>query len=477
MTCLISIIIFSLLLFIHTPNHNYYPLLNKPLVVRRNLTTNSFFTKIDNHNFYLVGEFKNLNYGDTISSQNYKCLPNNKFPSNATDFDFSKYLLGKKVFFICELYNYDKLTTINRFDFFLLNFRRKLISYFNSTHPTHQFISSLILGINNFSHDNDQLIKDLGISHLFVISGTHIAIIILLFQHLCGILNLNFYSYRFILTMGLIVCYFITGLNISTLRVIFIFLFQLYFNHKIDLFIIICALLLFNPYIIYDYSFILSYGLALFLQFSPIKSKNYLIHTLDLNFSLFCLTLPFQLLFNNQVNLSVIFINPIILGIFPILLISLLVYLIFPLDFILFFIDKLIFGLQALGISFDYWGIHLPQFNLFKWYLYLFNFYFLFQFRQKSIILLSLLLITTFIPISINKVNLYRLEKSYITIVNKSNKIIVYGAIDNFNQKKLSKFLKSLSIYQIDSLIITTKHNVNLSILNQNFSISQVTYQ
>ncbi len=466
-------LIFSLI-FIEVVRTNDYPLFTNPIIVHQQLNENSFQGISNNQKFIIKGDFQELRYGDIINPVSYSCKPTSNYGQNLETFNFINYALSFKIHYQCQITDYNLIKHSSNPYYLLLNFRNNLISYFSSPRPSYQLINSFILGNNNFSDTTNYYINNLGLSHLFVISGTHLQIFILLFTQLIGYFQMKFTYLKIAITGFMVFIYFLTGLKIATLRVIILFLYQLYYQKPLNLILFIDILIIINPFLLYNFGFILSFGLALFLQ--AIQQFEVKLNFLKINFLIFLYTAPLQLFFNGNLNPFSIIINYCLIFLFPFFIIYTLIIFIFPFNFILYPFDFILTLSNTLLIPFDFFRFYLPTLSIIGWGVYICFFSILFLKKQINYYLLFILIILIFFPKPINGVFLFDNQENYITVIKKQETFLI-GEINQYNVDTLIKFCKHKMIYQIDHLIIT-QPNFNdkevLPKLQQSFLIKEI---
>ncbi|MBN3535022.1 MAG0480 family ComEC-like protein [Mycoplasma procyoni] len=165
------------------------------------------------------------------------------------------------------------------------SFKREVFNYFNDSPQNFKKIVSLLLvAQSQDSKDIQKILKDFSIYHLFVVSGFHMGIIkIFIYKLFFFIKRKEQLKFSFFVIFSLSYL-FILSFPISALRA-FIFIIAIQLNKfvlkqrfsKLQILIFIAlAFIIYNPFIIYSYSFILSFlitlNIILVLQLK-IKSK------------------------------------------------------------------------------------------------------------------------------------------------------------------------------------------------------------
>lgn len=246
--------------------------------------------------------------------------------------------------------------------------------------PESNLALAMVLGYKSLLHPDDaQIFSRAGLSHLIAISGAHIAIIIALLLNFLQNLGWGRKNSLKIVLIFLIIYPIITGLSASAVRASLmgaLMLIALYHNRLSSslntLFFSASLMLFFNPLLLSDVGFQLSFSAVLgIIYFQPINNylknkisnhlKNWPTRIFISFWEIFSLTticqlaiLPIMLINFKQVSLVAWIANPLLIWFFPFLLTTLLLPLIpallFPgLSFYLFlpayFILKiLIFG-------------------------------------------------------------------------------------------------------------------------------------
>ncbi|MDD7314161.1 MAG: DNA internalization-related competence protein ComEC/Rec2 [Bacilli bacterium] len=207
--------------------------------------------------------------------------------------------------------------------FTLYSINNTLQNYFNSRFPpqTAGFLEALLIGHkNNLGEENQRKIQNIGISHLFVISGLHMGVLSLIIKKLLGLLKIPEKHHFKIITPFFIGYYIISAFSISILRVLLIYIFS-YLNKKyLHIFstfniynLVIAMILLINPYYISSYAFgltfIISTSLVLINPLLKYKGiKGFFINNIIISLNSLIVTLPIVITINPQINfLSIIY--------------------------------------------------------------------------------------------------------------------------------------------------------------------------
>lgn len=191
------------------------------------------------------------------------------------NFDYSTYLKSKN---IREQYLVDEIEIIGkRISLSFLSERIK--QYISSSYPkkASEYLNLFILG-NQKEIESDILIKsrNIGISHLFAISGMHLSLIVAFLSYLLNRFYLDKKTHQFIIGGFLLIYNIITGFSISILRASLLTIFLIFnkrnsFTRTDYLSFIMIGFLIYNPDIIYNIGFKLSF----LISFSIIMG-NYL---------------------------------------------------------------------------------------------------------------------------------------------------------------------------------------------------------
>ena len=250
--------------------------------------------------------------------------------SNFYLFNYRNYLKSNNIFYILKSKHISILNFSNMFYNIKKGIMRRLDKIDNP------YLNTFIIGDN--SKLNDDVIasyRSNGISHLFVISGMHIGLIVIVMNF---ILN-NFHIKNKLLIIIFILFYlFLTNYSKSVMRAGLMYI-LLVLNKKYKfklstlkiILILLCISLIINPYNIYNISFVLTYltTASLVINRKTInRFNNYFSRVLIISLIAFITTIPIMI--NNYFSINLL---GIIINIIYVPLVSLII---FPFSIIVF---------------------------------------------------------------------------------------------------------------------------------------------
>ncbi|MCM1371263.1 MAG: DNA internalization-related competence protein ComEC/Rec2 [Clostridium sp.] len=427
-----------------------------------------------------------LKVGDIIKVSGEISIPNKN--TNFNLFNYKNYLLSKNIHYICIA---NKITFLKSSDNILYNLKNGLINYIDKF-KSHEYLHSFILGENDLiDEDVINSYRQNGISHLFAVSGMHVTLVsgILLFIINKFIKNkkINY----IMVSIVLFVYVFITNFQVSIVRAFLLFSsinISKSFNIKIKnidiLLFILCILLIYNPFYIYNIGFLFSFiiSITLILSSKYINSyKSYFSKLFITSLISYLISIP--ILVNNffEINLLTPFLNLLFVPLVSIIIFPLsIICLIFPiLDNLLHFLINIMENISLFLNNFNFLKIILSHINIIGiiiYYLIIIFVIYKILFRKYQYIFLIFILV--FIHSNINYLNSY----SKLTMLdvgqgdsilielphNKGNILIDTGGKVNFNSKYLFPkkdyslaidtiipYLKSSGVKKIDYLVIS----------------------
>lgn len=425
--------------------------------------------------------------------------------SNFNMFNYKEYLKRNNIYYIMKSKSINKVKDNTNI---LYNLKQKVIDRINNLKYSKSYVYSFIMGDTNYISDEElEDYRNIGISHLFAISGMHISLIIMLLSKL--LIKTNKYIRFTITSIFLLLYLFIIDFSITALRAC-LFTFLLYVNKNtikifksIEIVIIVFLLLvIYNPNNIYNMglqiSIIVSFFLVLFSK--NINNKtNKLKKLLNISYISFISTLPIMIYYFNTVNILSIFIN--------ILFVPLVSYILFPLcivtfilpifDYILYFLFNLFYLLSNNLNNINFLKLSFSNMNVFICIIY----YLVLLMYYKNKHALYIFIIMLFIHYNI----IYFNSNMYIYFFdvgqgdsmlimfphNKGNILIDTGGKNNYctselgcstyslGEKLIIPSLKKLGIKHLDYLILTHgdyDHMGEAINLVENFKVEKVIF-
>ena len=446
----------------------------------------------------------NYSYGDIVYVKTEKLEINNNTVENT--FNYREYLYNNKIFHVLKI-NYIKKVKDNKNIFYKI--KNNLIKNSFKLEKSYPYINGLIFGKDDYINDDvTTSFRNIGISHLFAISGTHVSIFVLILNNILKRLKIYEEKRCIIIILFLLFYMFLTSYPMSVLRSC-IFTILLTINKRFYFFIkphnllyLTLAIILFiNPLYIYNLGLQLSFSisLSLILMENYInKNKAKIEKALCISFISFIVSFP--IVINNfyEVNfLSIIynlfFVPFITMLILPLTLISfifpfldnILHILIFILENLTLFLSKI----SALKITFC-----KVNFVIFCLY-YVLIIFCLFYLKKGKKSVVFFLLIVIIIHSNIKFINNdyvmfmdVNQGDSTLIVVNKKVTLIDTGGILQLNNDKYDynitnnrtiPYLKSKGIKKIDNLILTHgdyDHMGDAINLVNNFKVEKVIF-
>lgn len=438
---------------------------------------------------------KNLNLGIKLRVEGN--IDNPKSNTIPNTFNYKKYLKSKNIYKVMSVENYK---VVNYKTNIIYTIKNKIIKKVDK-YKSKRYISAFILGDKKYLDDEvKNRYQELGVSHIFAISGMHVSLITgILFFILKKIKdNLKY----FIVISFLIIYVFLTGLQASVLRSVSFFIVN-YLNKKysfdLDIkntfLIAVIILLIIYPNLIIDigfqYSSIISFSL---INFSYLIKGNYLKTSLTISIIAFFVSLPITINNNFEINILSIINN--------LFIVPYISYILYPLSVLTFFIpifDNLLFIfcnlIEVISSHLLVLNIIIPKMNVLTIIIYYLCLYIFFKTYKKIylIFILCLLLITKYFYIIDPSYNIYYLDvsqgdSSLIRYKNEAILIDTGGSVsfkeDEWKKKKeyhisdsTITFLKSIGVSKINYLVLThgdADHMGEAVNLVENFKVEKV---
>lgn len=423
------------------------------------------------------------------------------FEHQPNGFNYQKYLKYQNIIGTINIQNHQylgktKIISINLFN--------DLISKYYDNHfspETANFLKAIIIGNKDYlEKEVISTIQTVGISHLFVVSGLHVSIIVLILEKVLRLFKIK-ETPKTIITIVFLGCYLIlTRLSISVFRVIVSYILKklkLKSLTALDLISINFLIALsINPFMAYTYSFILTYLISFMIiiiepLINSIKVSNRfgrkIISMTMISIGSIVVTLPVVISLNPEINfLSIIY------NLFYIPLMS---YVILPFSLIVSFLPflkgivnilvKIFYSSTTILSNFRLLNFSFKVFSknvVIIYYLMLFLIIYLFEHRFKIAFLIYPIFLLGWSNINYLNMNdtitFLDLKEGESVIVekafNQGNVIIDTGVSGN---NELETYLRKKGIKRIDLLIIShgdDDHNGQLVNLINNFKVRLV---
>ena len=412
-------------------------------------------------------------YGVTLRVKGQLKTPsNNTVPNN---FNYRNYLSSKGVYWLLDIDSYEVIKKEN-FGYRIKNYLTKRIEKIDDS----GYLLAFILGNKNYLTDDDYTnYQNIGIAHLFALSGMHIGVLSKIILKMLKRVNKKL-KY-FLLFLILIFYGMLVGFPSSIKRCIVFFilnnLFKMFeFNVKqiYVLLLTIFSLVLVEPFIIFDIGFlysILTVGGILYCE-NFIKSSSKFLMALKLSLICFLFSLPISLYSFYTINILSVAYN-----MFYIPLISMVIYplailcLFFP--FLISFFDFMILVLNKSCDFFndiEFFKVYM-SFNVIQVVIFYIFLIIIFGYKKyKMIVILILMLLVNYLkPYFDNSAYISFFDVGQgdaslvITPYRKEVILIDTGGKNDFGKynnsynvsESIITFLKAQGIRKIDFMILT----------------------
>lgn len=454
----------------------------------------SYYFKNDEYKFFK----KKVNIGSSVIVKGKLVSPkNNTVPYL---FNYKKYLYNKRVYYTLKIDNI-KILKENSNSFIKL--KNKVIKHVNS-YKDSTYLYAFILGKAELISDEVLTsYRENGISHLFALSGLHVSIFSSILLFILKKLRFKEILNYVLIFIFLLLFSFITGFSPSILRATLLFfllginkVFYLNIRTLDILYLVFIILVIINPFIIYNLSFILSFTAAFFLIFSSdlLKGKNYFVSLFKVSLLSYFASLPLSIYYFGYTNLLGTILN--------LVFVPLVSFVVFPLTLITFIISKfyLILNittnlLESLSLLFNKFKIiiYFPRINLIFVFIYLSILMLYIKFKKKICLYLIIVLLIFFKirPYMDNNTYIYYIDvgqgDSILVVTPHLNKTILIdtGGIVSFNENyksnivknKTIPFFRRIGINKVDYLFLTHgdyDHAGEANELLSNFCVKKV---
>ncbi len=434
----------------------------------------------------------NISYGDYIYVKGKPIKP--KDNANFNLFNYKKYLLSNNIKYTVKASNI-KILKRNKNIFYKL--KNYIFFKIKSLDKSKKYILTFIFAdksyIDKEMYDNYQ---NLGISHLFAVSGMHISLVtFILLKLLEGKNEVIKYLITFIFLMFYL---FLTNYTISMVRACFQFilifinkLFKLNIDNSNIVIFLFSVLIILNPYIIYNIGFLFSFSISFTLiKFKDMITGDFMIKNIKTSLLSFFVSMP--ILINNffKVNflsiiLNIIYIPFVSYILFPLCLITIL----FPFfDSFTYFVINFFETITKFFSSINLLTFSITKMNIILVIIYYFIFLWIIKSNdklKKKIIIVFIFIVfiinnNTIVNNEVHFLDVGQGDSTLIRIKNK-NILIDTGGNINFNISKnvLIPYFRSSGIKKIDYLILTHgdyDHMGEAINLVENFKVEKVIF-
>ena len=454
----------------------------------------SYYFKNDEYKFFK----KKVNIGSSVIVKGKLVSPkNNTVPYL---FNYKKYLYNKRVYYTLKIDNI-KILKENSNSFIKL--KNKVIKHVNS-YKDSTYLYAFILGKTELISDEVLTsYRENGISHLFALSGLHVSIFSSILLFILKKLRFKEILNYVLIFIFLLLFSFITGFSPSILRATLLFfllginkVFYLNIRTLDILYLVFIILVIINPFIIYNLSFILSFTAAFFLIFSSdlLKGKNYFVSLFKVSLLSYFASLPLSIYYFGYTNLLGTILN--------LVFVPLVSFVVFPLTLLTFIISKFYSILnittnllESLSLLFNKFKIiiYFPSINLIFVFIYLSILMLYIKFKKKICLYLIIVLLIFFKirPYMDNNTYIYYIDvgqgDSILVVTPHLNKTILIdtGGIVSFNENyksnivknKTIPFFRRIGINKVDYLFLTHgdyDHAGEANELLSNFCVKKV---
>lgn len=454
----------------------------------------SYYFKNDEYKFFK----EKVNIGSSVIVKGKLVSPkNNTVPYL---FNYKKYLYNKRVYYTLKI---DSIKILNENSNPFIKLKNRVIKHVNS-YKDSTYLYAFILGKTELISDEVLTsYRENGISHLFALSGLHVSIFSSILLFILKKLRFKEILNYVLIFIFLLLFSFITGFSPSILRATLLFfllginkVFYLNIRTLDILYLVFIILVIINPFIIYNLSFILSFTAAFFLIFSSdlLKGKNYFVSLFKVSLLSYFASLPLSIYYFGYTNLLGTILN--------LVFVPLVSFVVFPLTLLTFIISKFYSILnittnllESLSLLFNKFKIiiYFPRINLIFVFIYLSILMLYIKFKKKICLYLIIVLLIFFKirPYMDNNTYIYYIDvgqgDSILVVTPHLNKTILIdtGGIVSFNENYKSNIIKNktipffrrIGINKVDYLFLTHgdyDHAGEANELLSNFCVKKV---
>ena len=467
---------------------------------REKLVGTYYFITLEEKNTFI----DNYHLGDYIEVTGKLTRPSNNTLPNT--FNYKQYLYNEGIYYILKIDNYHKIKDNSNL---LYGIKNKVIERINRAPLSSSYLHTFILGNDSYLNENvKDVYTNIGITHLFAISGMHISLISGILMSILKLFRLNTKIRYIVVDLFLLFYMILLNCSPSIVRACCLFIFLSIDNfldlklNKFSIFLLAISFIIFiNPYIIFKVGFLFSSIISgSLIKFNNLikKRRHYLSKMLMTSFIALIVSFPICIYYFYQINIGNILFNIIFVPFVSILIFPLsIITLILPImDKILYF---LIIILEKVGKLCNYIPTMLifKKVNIIVYMIYYLVIFLILRGKKLPIIIFLAMVIMHY---NSN----YFFKSSYVIIldVGQGDSILIHsdnrsilidtgGRMnyykDSWQERKHSKglfsntitLLKSLGIRKLDYLILTHgdyDHMGEAINLVSNFKVNRVIF-
>lgn len=434
-----------------------------------------------------------LNCGDELSIQG--TIKEASSNHNEAGFNYQEYLKQQNIVGIVELSNNEVEVVNHHLSIHQIHYL--LTKYIDNNYDKDVsfYLKALVIGEKDNTNSINDKIRNIGISHLFVVSGMHVSIIVSVLSFLFKRLKIKKQISEIVGIIFVIVYLIINDFSISILRVSLSLIYHKflikYFKDNLNIFTLnVITISLFNPRICYSYSFLLSYLISFSLIIGQLILKRIpkIFQGLFISVNALAYTIPIVAGMTGYFNLLLVINN--------LFMVPIVSFLILPLSIITLLIQPLSFIYHYVIIGFEYLINLLNKIPLFiiipklpllliiLYYIVIFLIFYLIEVKFKIKKIKLILSITIFIITLILCFNIKSLNNNYeITFFNAGageatlikcplNQCNIL--IDTSSDKELVTYLTKQGVSKLDYVFISHSDSDHNGIIYDIASIIRV---
>lgn len=424
---------------------------------------------------------KDYQLGDYVHLKGTFSIPKRNTVPNL--FNYQKYLNHKKIYYVMQIEEMEKIKETNHFLYKIKNLVLKHIEEYRSK----AYLKTFILGEKNLLNEEIvEVYQENGISHLFALSGMHISLLSAILSAILKKLHIGNKKSCFLVILFLFSYMLLSGCSPSICRAVILFslleLNNILNMHIKTIFLFLftfCIMVVMNPNclleISFQYSFIISFYLIL-MQKKISNIKSYWKSLLLISIFSFAISLPISIYYFYQINFFSILLNLVFVPLVSILVfpLSLLTFIFPVLDSIFLLItnimEELAFFFHRFFLLKSIWM--KPNILWIAFYYIIFT---LFLYYRKKLLFFCLLILlcyqyfhliifpkTFFLMIDVGQGDSLLIHSQNRTMLIDTGGSITYQRerwqqrkIKSISKNTLVPLLKSLGIKKINYLVLS----------------------